>query len=198
MDKLVQVQLLDGQQALVLIHVEIQAGRRLKLFTQRMFTYHIRLREQHPGRQVVSLAVLTERGESAQRMSYTYEYWGCELMFSFPIVHLESWRGRMPELMALAPQNPFAVVILAQLQANATRDGPKRLARKTELVRHLKHWGFGRDNIQQMVRIIDAMVSLPAELEPAFEQAIHQLEEETQMTYVTSVERVRLQRARDE
>ncbi|MGB6104882.1 MAG: hypothetical protein WBF88_13665, partial [Pusillimonas sp.] len=35
-------------------------------------------------------------------------------------------------------------------------------------------------------------------LEPAFEQAIHQLEEETQMTYVTSVERVRLQRARDE
>ncbi|MGB6104385.1 MAG: hypothetical protein WBF88_11135 [Pusillimonas sp.] len=65
-------------------------------------------------------------------------------------------------------------------------------------MRHLKHWGFGRDNIQQMVRIIDAMVSLPPELEPAFEQAIHQLEEETQMTYVTSVERVRLQRARDE
>src|SRR3546814_17289732 len=80
---------------------------------------------------------------------------------------MESWRDRIPELQALAPTNPFAVVILAQLDANATRDGPARLARKTELVRGLYLWGFSRDNVIKLFRIIDAMVGLPEALEPA-------------------------------
>ena len=35
-------------------------------------------------------------------------------------------------------------------------------------------------------------------LEPAFEEAVQKIEEETQMSYVTSVERVRLKREREE
>lgn len=42
------------------------------------------------------------------------------------------------------------------------------------------------------------MMALSEALEPAFEHAIIQLEEETQMTYVTSVERVRLKREREQ
>lgn len=98
----------------------------------------------------------------------------------------------------LAPTNPFAVVILAQLDANATHHGPARLAHKTELARGLYLWGFSRDNVAKLFRIIDVMVGLPEELEPAFEQAIHQLEEETHMTYITSIERVRIKRAQQE
>src|SRR3546814_11726065 len=113
-------------------------------------------------------------------------------------MRISDWSSDVCSSDLLAPTNPFAVVILAQLDANATRDGPARLARKTELVRGLYLWGFSRDNVIKLFRIIDAMVGLPEALEPAFEQAISQLEEEIQMTYITSIERVRNQRVQQE
>ncbi len=197
-DKLVLVRLLTGQDALVLVHVEIQAGRDAAL-AQRMFAYHVRLREKYPQRSVVSLAVLTEGANLAPtRHTYAYDYWGCELLFTFPVVHLESWRSRIPELLTLAPQNPFAVVVLSQLEVNATRDAGQRLVRKTELVRRLCHWGFSRDNVVQLFRIIDAMVGLPEALESAFGDAVIQIEEEKQMVYISSVERVIRKREHDQ
>jgi len=42
------------------------------------------------------------------------------------------------------------------------------------------------------------MMALPEALELAFEEAIQEIEEETQMSYITSVERVRLRREREE
>lgn len=229
-DKLVRVHLLGGRDTLILIHVEIQ-GRLEKAFPQRMFIYHVRLREKRPQYPLVSLAVYTGRanskrggadqndregqgssgsdgwsdrkdhgnggtGDPRNTVSYRYENWGCSLEFTFPVLHLEDWRARVDQLRQMAPRNPFAVVILAQLQANATRDGPARLAGKTELVRHLSHWGFKRDTIGQLFFIIDAMLALPQALEPAFEEAVVQIEKETNMTYVTSIERVRLARER--
>jgi len=114
------------------------------------------------------------------------------------LIHVESWRPRMADLIEQATNNPFAVVILAQLEANATRPDEGRLIRKTELVRRLYHWGYQRDNVIKLIRIIDAMMALPEALELAFEEAIQEIEEETQMSYVTSVERVRLRREREE
>lgn len=98
----------------------------------------------------------------------------------------------------VASANPFSVVVLAQLEANATRPDEHRLVRKTDLVRRLYRWGYQRDNVIRLFRIIDAMMALPEALEPAFEEAVQQIEEETQMNYVTSVERVRLKREREE
>lgn len=206
-DKLVSVRLLGGQDALVLTHLEIQAGHDSG-FAQRVFTYHVRLREKHPRHPVVALTVLTGRQQfagsvtppwtSRDKLAYAYGHWGCELHFTFPVVRLETWRARTDELLALAPQNPFAVVMLAQLEADATRDARQRLVRKAALVRRLYHWGFSRDNVVMLFRIIDAMVGLPEALEPAFDDAVMQIEKETQMTYVTSIERVRLKREREQ
>ena len=42
------------------------------------------------------------------------------------------------------------------------------------------------------------MMALPEPLETVFEEAVRKIEEETQMTYITSVERVRLKREREE
>ncbi|NYT26098.1 hypothetical protein H0A73_21120 [Alcaligenaceae bacterium] len=66
------------------------------------------------------------------------------------------------------------------------------------MARRLYHWGYERDNVVRLLRIIDAMMALPEALEPAFEDAIQQIEEETGMSYVTSIERVRLKREREE
>ncbi|MGE4370515.1 MAG: hypothetical protein AB7E12_12635 [Burkholderiaceae bacterium] len=227
MDKLVSVRLLDGRESLLLIHVEIQGGYEAE-FPYRMYTYYVRLSEKHPGEHLVSLAVLTDSsrryGAGRQRtkpgpghtgarhkeardldgpgglssLSHQVQFWNCHLRFTFPVVHLESWRTRLGELIELAPANPFAVVVLAQLEANATRPDAHRLVRKTELVRQLYRWGYQRDNVIQLFRILDAMLTLPEALEPAFEEAVQQIEEETQVSYVTSIERVRLRREREE
>src|SRR3546814_18907594 len=70
-------------------------------------------------------------------------------------MRISDWSSDVCSSDLLAPTNPFAVVILAQLDANATRDGPARMARKTELVLGLYLWGFSRDNVIKLFRIIE-------------------------------------------
>ena len=68
--------------------------------------------------------------------------------------------------------------------------------RKTELARRLYHWKFSRDDVWKLFRILDAIIMLPESLEPEFDDELCKIEEETQMTYVTSIERVRLKKER--
>lgn len=68
---------------------------------------------------------------------------------------MESWRDRWGELEALAPGNPFAVVIMAQLQANRYRDKRMRLGPKFELVRALRRYGYAPDVAGQVYRLIE-------------------------------------------
>jgi hypothetical protein len=125
-----------------------------------------------------------------------HEGWGTKLALTFPALSLESWRPRIPELTWLAPTNPFAVIVLAQLHTRGTRPDRQRLVRKTELLRHLYDWKYSRENIQQLLRIIDAMLRLPEPLEDEFTDIVSQIEKEKQMPYVTSIERVLLKRER--
>lgn len=208
-DKLARVRLLSGRDALALIHTEIQ-GAMHEDFRVRMFHYHIRLREKHPQYPLCSLAVLSgrefgglhTRQHSAHNgsctESYTYQHWGCSLTFSFPAIYLESWRPHVPQLLAQAPRNPFAVVVLAQLEANARHPGPQRLLRKTELARRLYQWKFSREQVLQLFNIMDAMLVLPEALELEFADAITQIEEEHQVTYINSVQRVTIKRERQQ
>ena len=57
-------------------------------------------------------------------------------------------------------------------------------------MRQLYRWGYQRDNVIRLFRILDAMLTLPEALESAFEEAVQQIEEETQVSYVTSLEDV--------
>ncbi len=194
-DILVEVRLRNGKSALALIHVEIQ-GRMTKIFLTRMYQYHIRIKEKYPEHVLINLAVLTHQARALNSVTYVHEGWGTKLAFTFPVLSLESWRSRMPELTRLAPTNPFAVIVLAQLHTRATRLDRQRLVRKTELLRHLYDWKYSRENIQQLLRIIDAMLRLPEPLEDEFTDIVSQIEEEKQMPYVTSIERVLLKRER--
>lgn len=204
-DKLVSVRMLDGQNAWLLIHVEVQTRSDVE-FSRRMLDYHVRLKANHPQSRLLNLAVLTGKNQhglnrlqtGVDSMFYAYEESGCGLIFTFPVIRLEWWRTRMAELRKLAAANLFAVVILAQLEATASGHARERLLRKVELVRNLEQWGVPRNNRRTLFRVIDAMLYLPDELEPEFDTAIMQIEEEQKMAYVTSIERVRSNRARTE
>ena len=206
-DKLVRVRLLAGTNAWLLIHVEVERrlrGRQaLRLFSWRMYEYRHRIqvrimrqRQLDLPPTVYSLGILLESRGIGDHLIHTDEHRGQGVRFTFPVVELESWRDRWGELEALAPGNPFAVVIMAQLQANRYRDKRMRLGPKFELVRALRRYGYAPDVAGQVYRLIEWMIALPKDLEPEYLRAVDALSEENKMTYVTLLEREYTKRGR--
>jgi len=185
-DKLVKVWRRRGEEAWVLAHVEVQ-GQEEGEFAERMYVYNYRLFDRY-HRLVASLAVLADERAGWRPGGFGYHLWGCEVGFKFPVVKLLDCRERWQELEASC--NPFAVVVMAHLKAQETRqDAEGRLEGKLRLVKGLYERGWGREDILELFRFIDWMMALPEGLERRFERELIRYEEEKKMPYVTSIER---------
>ena len=194
-DKLVRVWLLGGEQAWVLIHVEVQSQHDPS-FAERMYVYNSRLFDRY-HRKVASLAVLADERASFRPSVFGYTLWGCEVSLRFPVVKLLDYRSQWTELEA--SQNPFAVVVMAHLDAQRTRgDGVARREAKLTLVRELHRRGYGAKDVRQLFRFIDWIMTLPEELEDAFWTEVAGLEEAKGMRYITSIERIGHKRGLEE
>ena len=91
--------------------------------------------------------------------------------------------------------NPFGVLVAAHLKARETaRDSQGRLRWKLALVKGLYEGGFSREDILQLFRFIDWVLTLPAELERRFLTEIEEWEEERKMPYVSSAERIGIEK----
>jgi hypothetical protein len=185
-DKLVKVHLADGSEKWLLVHVEVQ-GARSAGFALRMYTYNYRLFDQH-WREVVSLAVMTE-GRGAAVGRYAAGRWGCELDFKFPTVWLGDWEARWVELEA--EPSPFAVIVMAQLKARASRrDVRARREWKRRLLYSLYERGYRREDVRALFRFIDFVIALPPAAEQKLRQEIYEYEEGQKMPYISSWERM--------
>ena len=92
-------------------------------------------------------------------------------------------------------QNPFATVVMAHLKAIETRnDSLRRFEWKLTLTRRLYERQFQREDVINLFQFIDWVMSLPSELEQEFWQEVIQYEEERRMPYITSVERIGIQK----
>ncbi|MGI8914636.1 MAG: Rpn family recombination-promoting nuclease/putative transposase [Chloroflexota bacterium] len=190
-DTLVQVWRADGSDAWVLIHIEVQ-GQPERDFARRMFVYYYRIfdRYDHP---IISVAILGDEQPDWRPARYSQELWGCALELRYPVVKLLDWRERDAELGASA--NPFALVVRAYLTAQATAgDVEARGRAKLELIRGLYERGYERQQILELFRLIDWLVALPPEQDVLVWREITRIEEERRMPYITSVERIGLQR----
>jgi len=59
-----------------------------------------------------------------------------------------------------------------------------------QLVRLLYERGWAREEVLELFRFIDWVLALPREMEMSFRTALHTLQEEKKMPYVTSIERL--------
>jgi len=185
-DKLVKVWCNDGRETWLLVHIEVQ-GKVDPEFAQRMYTYHYRIFDRY-AREVVSLAVLGDTTPSWRPTQFAYAHWGCELSLKFPVVKLLDYRQSWAILED--SRNPFAVVIMAHLQTQATAGAMERRASvKWALLRRLYERGYARQEVLNLFRFIDWLLALPVELEQALQQEINDYEEARHMTYITSWER---------
>ena len=135
-DKLFEVRLKSGVEQWILIHIEVQMDNESD-FPVRMFIYHYRIFDKYNRREVVSFAVLGDDNPAWRPQSYSYQRWGTEVGFRFPVVKLLDYAARRQELEA--SDNPFATVVLAHLDTQETRQRlGERKDRKFALVRRLR------------------------------------------------------------
>jgi len=190
-DVLVRVRGLQGGERLLYVHVEVQTQRDAA-FARRMFTYHCRLVDRW-GEAVASFAVLADASPHWRPAQYRLQVLGCEHTFRFPVAKLLDHEPRLAELKREG--NPFALVTAAHLSALRTRrNAGQRFAAKRELVRLLYTQGWGRQRVIDFFVIIDWILALPKPLEEQVWQDIEDIERKAQMKYVTSVERLAIER----
>ncbi|WP_300971336.1 hypothetical protein [Thiocapsa sp.] len=191
-DKLVGLHRLDGQPTRVLVHVEVQ-GEPETAFAERMFVYNHKIRDAH-GVPVASLAVLADTDPRFRPEHHHDDLWGCSVDFRFPMVKLIDWDTPERWSALEVSENPFALVVMAQIRAKATKDPETRKAWKFRLIRLMYDRGYARKDILELFRVIDWMIQLPGTLETAFRQEIFTYEESKQMPYVTTVERAGIEK----
>ncbi len=119
---------------------------------------------------------------------YQHELHGTEVELTYRTVKIWEYNGRWTELEK--DSNPFALVIMAHLKTQATRgDAEERLAWKINLTRELYGRGYEREDVQELFRFIDWLLVLPEEMKESFRRQIEEIEQESKMKYVTSIER---------
>jgi hypothetical protein len=186
-DMLFKVWLKDGRETWLLIHIEVQAQPD-EDFPQRMFVYYYRIYDLY-NQALLSLAVLCDDRPDWQPNQFAVECFGCKVSLEFPIAKLLRYRDRQQELEEST--NPFAAIVLAHLTERETRQDPSaRQTWKLRLVKGLYERGLAKEDVQQLFRLIDWLMVLPAELQGSFREAIYQFEMEKRMPYVTSIERM--------
>jgi Domain of unknown function (DUF4351) len=190
-DLLVKVTLLDGQDTWLCLHLEVQATKEA-LFPERLLVYNMRIFELFK-RPAISLAILTDSNFQWRPSDYSFEYPDTSLHFRFGMVKLLDFNDRLEQLED--SNNPFSLVVLAHLQAQATRkDDQLRKQVKFTLARSLYQRGYPRQDVIQLFRFLDWLIILPEALEQQFWQELRAFEEEQNMPYITSVERIGFER----
>ena len=189
-DKLVKLSQ-QGEEVWVLLHIEVQSQYETN-FAQRMFTYHYRIFDRYK-RKVASLVVLGDESQTWRPSEFGYSLFGSKITFQFPVVKLLDLEEDWQDLEV--SDNPFAVVVMAHLKANQTKkDTHERLRWKVSLIKGLYEKGYQRQDVINLFRFIDWVMNLPESLTREFWQEVYQLEEEKQMPYISSIERLGFQK----
>ena len=190
-DKLVKVTLLNGDEQWIYIHIEVQ-GTRQNEFGERMFVYNYRIFD-HYRRPVASMAVLADEHPDWKPASYGFSVLGCRHTLEFPVAKLTDYHDSLDEL--LTADNPFALITAAHILTQRTRkNDQERYEAKRRLVRLLyqRHWD--KQRVIDLFTVLDWLMRLPEGLEQQLWHEITDIEEQTKMRYVTTVERFEIEK----
>lgn len=142
---------------------------------------------------VESLAVLADDDPAWRPDQFAYERLGCRHSLQFPAAKLAD--DAADEDALLDSPNPFALVTAAHLYTRRTRQSPSaRFDAKRRLVRLLYARDWTRQRILDFFSVLDWMMRLPRELEQRLWQDVENIEGERKVKYVTSVERLAIER----
>ena len=195
-DKLFKARLWgSNSDVLVLFHIEVQHHED-STFTLRIYQYHYRLEEKH-GLPVVTLAILADANPAWEPKKHEWELLGCHVRFDFPICKLLTLKERREELEKM--NSPAAFVILADWASRETaKDIEERFKQRLGLTRQLLLAGYEPGYIGKLYGIMSYLLWLPPEQEKEYEQAVRQLESESNMPPIMKYEQRLIDKGREE
>jgi len=192
LDKLFKVKLLNGLEQWILIHIEVQ-GRSEQEFSERMFIYSYRSYDKYK-QPIVSLVILTDKNLKWRPNSFKIGLAGSYIKSKFLILKIMDYQNKKTELEM--SKNIFANVILAQLAAIEAKNWvpTKRKIVKVTLIRRLFTLGLNKKQIEDLLTFIDWLIGLPRQLELEYANDVYAIEETFNMPYVTTFERLGMER----
>ena len=155
-------------------------------FSQRIYVYWHRIWEMY-DKEVASLVILCDDKPNYRPNQYKSEIWGTKLCFEFPVIKLLDYSNDWDKLEC--SNNPFAIIVMAQLKAKLIKDGQQRKYWKFRLTKKLYEGGYSKADILELYRFLDWILTLSKEIEKEFDRELSEYEKEKEMQYVTSVER---------
>ncbi|MFA7482731.1 MAG: transposase [Vulcanimicrobiota bacterium] len=193
-DLLVELQWLEGGPMLVLVHIEVQSQKEMG-FPKRVFFYYARITETY-DKPLCTLVILADKHPNWRPKSYASNFAGHHLLFEFPTLKLLDLKDRLPEFRRST--NPFAHLVAATLYNHLHKPGTKaREDGKYSLVTALHELGLKRKEIVEFYSFIDQILRLSANQEKNFKLKLQKFEKERKMRYITSIERLGLEKGRE-
>jgi len=177
-DKLVQVELLQGTETWLYIHIEVQSTRRSD-FARRMFVYNYRIFDKY-DKPVASFAILADRNRQWRPNSWGFAFAGSKHTLEFSVVKLIDYEPEIDELLTL--DNAFGLITAAHLLTQQTRrKNEERYHAKLRLIRLLYERQLERKRIVELLRVIDWLLELPKGLRQQLKTEICQIEEQQKL-----------------
>ena len=186
-DKLVRVNVLNGDKKWIYIHVEVQGTKQAE-FAKGIFVYNYRIFDRY-DRPVASLAVLADTHKQWKPTSYSLTVLGCSHTFNFLMAKLTDYEERLDEL--LESDNVFGWITAAHILTQKTRkQHQERYEAKLRVVRILYQHRWDKQRIIDLLYIADWLMQLPDWLNSRIWQELETIEKKEKMEYITSIERL--------
>jgi len=192
-DVLFKVRLRSGELQWILFHLEVQTSYEAD-FVFRLVRYNAGLLWTFQQR-VITLAILADLREDWLPQEDVFRLGEFQSRLRFPVCKLiAKLKSEWEHDRSLPVQ-----VARAQVAALRTAGDPEgRYRAKWQLVRNLYDAGYNVEELREIFRLLDWMLHLRDDLSRHFERELVTLEEDLQMPYVTSVERIAEERGRAE
>lgn len=184
-DKLAKVQLKNGEDKWILIHVEVQSSFETN-FAERVFIYYYLIYDRYGKQNVEVLAIYTSKKTPKYYNQYHHAFGDTSLTFKFKAYRV----NRQNEVALKASNNIFALAVLACLYLQKSgRDMNQRFAYKSALI-ELAHQKYPNDkmslfyaDILALLRFIHYIVLLEPDLALKFEREIYSKFKEKDMLH---------------
>lgn len=183
-DKLVKVNLKNGEEKWILIHIEIQSSYESN-FSKRMFVYFYRIFDQY-SQEITAIAIYTGEQIPPNYGKYEYSFLGTKANYEFNTYLVKNTKDK--EL--IESNNPFALAVLATRYLHKSKsDYKKRLTFKRKLIRLSKEKNYSNNQIINLLKFIDLILYLPEDLEKLFiEEVIQEFIKKEDMQTLESIE----------
>ncbi|GKV67192.1 MULTISPECIES: hypothetical protein [unclassified Sporosarcina] len=168
-DQIVKVQMKEGSEQWVLIHVEVQ-GADQEDFSARMFQYFYRIYDRYREK-IFALAIMTAPHESKAPADFHYQFFGTTLQYAYTTRKLLDYSEEELE----KSDKLFSKVVMAAKYLHLTKDQEQqRYQFKMKLMRDIvRNEKYPRTAVQAVFHFIDYLLKLPKDLELKLAQTMY-------------------------